>query len=104
MHWITKRDRFGSDPEKPLRRRRRASQPARQDADACSKVPGLCSLGLQGTTLLTICSAVYGPSRAGNPDDEVHHAHPGELVPGSMYLGRGGESVEDVATVDGDIP
>lgn len=94
VHWITKRDRFGSDPEKPLRRKggHRTSRPARHDADACSKVPGLCCSGLQGSTLLTMSSAAYNGARSrpgGDADEVVHRAHPGELVPGSLYLGRG---------------
>lgn len=111
VHWITKRDRFGSDPEKPLRRKggHRTSRPARHDADACSKVPGLCCSGLQGSTLLTMSSAAYNGARSrpgGDADEVVHRAHPGELVPGSLYLGRGRESAEvqqDAITAGGQV-
>lgn len=99
LHWITHRDTFGSDCKQMYRRRRPWGTARAHPVDACSKVPGLCCSGLQGTTLLTSC-AVPGPSRARDADILTHHVHPGSLVPGSMYFGRVGQSVENISTSD----
>lgn len=97
VYWVTERD--GVCDKRRVGHRQWT--PARGHADACTKVPGSCCSGLQGTTLFTGSLATGATGHRGR-QIFIPEIHPGDLVPGSMYLGSGTQpAVNDIPEAHG---